>query len=149
MIDVRPFKAEDMLWVISHGVKEVNLRAEPTDEMKTVAREREESGKCFTGWVDGEVVGVGGIDEMWKGVASIWLMVTPYINFHIKEGYKCILEGMKKILKETKLHRIESYGRVDFPECHILFRHLGFEVEGLARKKTPDKVDCIMYGKII
>ena len=149
MIKVKPFKAEDMLYVIENGVLEAGLKAVPTDEMKKVGKEREESGKCITGWVDDEVIGVAGIDPVWEGVGSIWLMLTPAIYRHLKEGYKCICQGMEKLIEDNKLHRIESYGRIDFPECHNLFKHLGFEVEGLARKKTPDKVDCIMYAKVI
>lgn len=151
MISVKPFKAEDMLWVISHGIKEIGLKAIPNDEMKTLAEEREKSGKCLTGWVDGEVVGVAGIDEVWPGITDVvdmWLMLTPYIDRHIVQGYKCILEGMKKLINENKLRRVQSYGRVDFPACHILFEHLGFNVEGLAKAYTPDGVDCIMYAKV-
>lgn len=151
MIEVKPLKAEDILWVISHGVKEVGLKAIPTDEMKALAKEREESGMCVTGWINGEAVCVAGIDELWhkgSGVGNVWLMVTHCIDNNVKEGYRCIRKGLKRLIEEHKLRRLESYGRVDFPQCHILFKHLGFEVEGLARKKTPDKVDCIMYAKV-
>ena len=148
MIDVRDFKADDMLWVLEHGVKEFGLKVIPNNELRQMAKEREESGKCVTGRVDGEIVGVAGIDELWPGVGDIWLMLTPYINRHVKEGYKCILKGMKKLIKEHKLRRVQSYGRVDFPECHILFKHLGFKVEGMAKGYSPDGVDCIMYAKV-
>jgi len=148
MIEVKPLKAEDILWVIEHGVKEVGLKAIPTDKMKALAKEREESGMCITGWVDGEVIGVAGIDKLWEGVGNGWMMLTPLINKNIKEGYACICKGLKKLIKDNNLRRIQSYGRVDFPQCHILFEHLGFKVEGLARKYTPDGVDCILYSLI-
>lgn len=148
MIEVRPMKAEDMLRVISKGIKEMPLKSEPTEELRQTALEREREGRAFSGWVDGEVVGVGGIDVLWKGCANAWLMLTPYINEHLKEGYKCILEGMRKVISENNIRRMQSYGRVDFPACHILFKHLGFKVEGLAKKYTPDGCDCIMYGRV-
>jgi len=148
MIEVKPLKAEDILFVIENGVKEVGLKATPTDEMKALAKEREESGMCFTGWVDGEIIGIAGLDKLWEGVGNMWMMLTPLIDKHLKESYRCILKGMKKLIDENKLRRVQSYGRVDFPECHILFEHLGFKVEGLARKYTPDGVDAIMYAKV-
>lgn len=148
MIDVRPMKAEDMLWVIAHGVKELSLRATPTDEMKKVAKEREESGMCVTGWVNGEPQCVAGIDLLWKGCGDVWLMLTPCIDKNVREGYLCIRKGLKKLIKDHKIRRLQSYGRVDFAECHILFKHLGFEVEGLAREYTADGTDCIMYSLI-
>lgn len=148
MIEVKPFKASDMLWVIDHGVKELNLRATPTDEMKALAKEREESGTCVTGWVDGEIIGIAGLDKLWEGVGNMWMMLTPLVDKHLKESYKCIRQGMKKLIEENNLRRIQSYGRTDFPECHILFDHLGFKAEGIARKYTPDGVDCVMYAKV-
>lgn len=147
-IDVRPLKAEDILYVIEHGVKEIGLKAIPNDEMRILAKEREESGMCVSGWVDNEVVCVAGIDLLWEGCGNVWLMLTPCINKHVKEGYVCIRRGLKKLIKEHKMRRLQSYGRVDFPECHILFEHLGFKVEGMAKAYTPDSVDCVMYAKV-
>ena len=141
-------KAEDMMWVIDNGVLEVNLRSDPTDELLKAAKEREESGKCITGWVDGEIIGVAGIDVLWEGVGDIWLMLTPAIYSHMKDGYRAIRDGMKKLIDDNKMRRIQSHGRVDFPACHNLFAHLGFEVEGLARKYTTDGVDCVLYAKV-
>ena len=148
MIEVKPLKADDILWVIEHGVKEVGLKAVPTDEMRELSLEREKSGTCITGWLDGTIIGVAGIDKCWEGVGDVWLMLTPSINSNVREGYKCIRQGMKKLIKDNKMRRLQSYGRVDFPECHILFKHLGFKVEGLARKYSPDGVDCIMYARL-
>lgn len=148
MIEVKPFKAEDMMWVIENGVLELGLKAEPTEELMDAAIEREISGKCVTGWVDGEIMGVAGIDMLWKNVGEVWLMLTPKIYEHLKEGYKCIRQGMKKLIEDNDLVRVQSHGRVDFPACHILFKHLGFKVEGFAKKYTPDGTDCIYYAKV-
>ncbi|KKN78884.1 hypothetical protein LCGC14_0346560 [marine sediment metagenome] len=148
MIDVRPMKAEDMLWVMTHGLKERNLRFDTNEETYKAAKEREESGMCVTGWIDGQPECVAGIDIMWEGVGDVWLMITPFIDNHVKESYKCIRKGLKKLIKDHKIRRLQSYGRVDFPECHTLFAHLGFKVEGLAKAYTSDGVDAIMYGKI-
>ena len=147
-IEVKKFRAEDMLWVISHGVLEAGLKAQPDDEMKAVAKEREESGKCITGWVDDEIIGVAGIDMLWKGCGDIWLMLTPAIYKNVREGYRCIRDGMKKLIDDNNLRRVQSYGRVDFAACHNHFAHLGFEVEGMAKGYTSDGVDCIMYAKV-
>ena len=147
-IEVKPMKAEDLLWVISHGVKEVQLKMTPTDDMKAIAKEREESGMCVTGWVNGEAQCVAGIDLKWEGCGDVWLMVTPCIDKNIRAGYTCIRRGLKKLIKEHKIRRLQSYGRTDFMQCHVLFKHLGFKVEGLARKYTSDGCDCILYSLI-
>ena len=148
MINITPLKAEDILYVIEHGVKEVGLKAHPTKDMIQAAREREESGLCTTGWVDGKIVGCGGIDILWEGVGEVWLMLTPYINEKPKEGYRCIREGFNKLIENNNLRRIQGYGRAGFHEAHIPFKHLGFSVEGKMKQYTPDGVDCIMYARI-
>ena len=148
MIEIKPFKADDMLYVISHGVLEVGLRSDPTDELRKIAKEREDSGKCITGWVDEEIVGVAGIDPIWEGVGDVWLMLTPAIYSNVKETYRCIKEGLQKLIEDNNLRRVQSYGRVDFAPCHVLFKHLKFKVEGMAKKYSPDGVDCIMYAKV-
>jgi hypothetical protein len=148
LIEVKPMKAEDLLYVIKNGVKEVQLKMTPTEEMKVIAKQREESGMCVTGWVNGKPECVAGIDLLWEGVGDVWLMVTPAIDRQVKESYKCIRMGLKKLIEDHKLRRLQSYGRVDFKQCHTLFSHLGFEVEGLAREYTADGIDAIMYSLI-
>ena len=148
MIEVRPLKADDMLFVIENGVKEYGLKATPNKDMAELAKEREESGLCVTGWVDGEIVGVGGIQILWEGVGEVWLMLTPYINKKPKEGYRCIRNGFEKLLKENKLRRVQGFGRIGFHQSHILFKHLGFKAEGKLRKYAPDGADVIIYALI-
>jgi hypothetical protein len=141
-------KAEDMLFVMTHGLKECGLKFNTDEETYKAAKEREESGMCVTGWIDGQPECVAGIDLLWEGVGDVWLMVTPAIDKHVKEGYKLIRMGLKKLIKDHKIRRLQSYGRVDYAQCHTLFKHLGFEVEGLARAYSSDGVDCILYSLV-
>ncbi len=143
MIDVRPMLAEDMMWVLRHGVKEANIKAD-----KKAAKEREESGMCVTGWVNGRPECVAGIDLLWEGVGDVWLMVTPRIDTMKREGFVCIRKGLKKLIKDNKIRRLQSYARIDFPECHTLFKHLGFIKEGTAKGYCPDGSDAILYARI-
>ena len=148
MIDVRPLKAEDILWVIENGVKEFGIKVIPNEDIKAKAKEREESGQCRTGWVNGEIIGCAGIDILWEGVGEAWLMLTPAVHTHLTDSWLCIQKGFKELIEKNKLRRVQAWGRIGFDECHILFKHLGFKPEGIARKYTPDGVDCILYALI-
>ena len=145
-IKITPLKAEDILYVIENGVREVQLKATPDKDMAQLAKESEESGLCITGWVDGKVIGVGGIKILWEGVGEVWALFTSYKKS--KGAYKCIRDGLEKLIEDNKLRRIQGYGRIGFPQSHILFKHLGFKPEGIMRKYTPDGVDVIMYARI-
>ena len=148
MFEVKPLKAEDILYVVETGVKELGLKAHTNSDIAKLAEEREESGMCVTGFVDGIIIGCGGIDMLWEGVGEAWLLLTPYINQKPKEGYRCILKGFKQLIENNNLRRIQGYGRIGFHEAHNLFSHLKFKPEGIARKYTPDGVDCILYALI-
>ena len=134
-----------MLRAIQLGVKEVGMSALPNTQLIELAKQREGEGHCITGEIDGDIIGVGGID---KGVANMWMLVTPLIDLHVCSSYRAIRDSVHKLFVDNDLWRAETYGRVDFPQCHILLKHLGFKVEGLARKRMPDKVDAIMYAKV-
>lgn len=146
--EIRPMIAEDMLWIIENGVKEFGLKCYPTDEMRELAISRENNGQCITGIVDGQIVGVGGVDVMWPGVGEVWMMLSCETNTYPKMTYKVIRDGLNKLIEDNNFFRTQAWARVDFPMAHTLFRHLGFEVEGRAKKYTPDGVDAILYAKV-
>jgi len=142
----RPLKAEDMIWVIENGVKEFGLKCMSNARIRELAEAREANGQCITGIVNDEIVGCGGIDLLWKGVGEVWLTLSYEVDKYPKRAYEVIKEGLEKLIKDNGLWRIEAWGRLDFPQAHTLFRHLGFKPEGKARKRTPDKVDCLLYA---
>ncbi len=134
--------------MIEHGVLELSMRATPNDDLRRMAKEREESNTCLTAWVDDKIVAVAGIDKLWEGVGEIWFMATPYLVEKPKSGFRCIRDGMAKLIKKHGMRRVQSAGRMDFPQCHILFKHLKFKAEGIMEAYTSDGVDCILYSLI-
>ncbi len=148
MIEVLPLKKEDMIWVIENGAKEVGLKSIPTKEIEKLAQEREDSGLCVTGWVDGHIIGVSGIELLWEGVGEVWLILSSYIDHNPKECFRCIKDGLEILIKRAGLRRTQGYGRIGFHQAHILYKHLGFKAEGIMKEFTPDGVDCIMYARL-
>lgn len=146
MINIKPLKAEDMIWVVEHGVKEVGLRMDSNGALEKVAKEREESGLCKTGFVNGEIVGCAGADLLWEGTAEVWATLTYSVDASPIATFMCIREGLKEIMSDNNLTRVQAYARVNLPNANRLLTNLGFEREGLMRKFTPDNVDCYMYS---
>lgn len=149
MIEITPFKAEDMLEALEMGIKEVGVSVLPTEQLISLAQDREDDGHNITGRVNGHLIGVGGVDILWPGVANMWMMVTPVIDKYVLSSYKAICQGVDKLFTDNHLWRAETYGRVDFPECHVLLSHIGFKPEGLTRQRMPDKTDAILYARLI
>jgi RimJ/RimL family protein N-acetyltransferase len=143
--EIRPFKAQDMLEIISGETKEYGLDLYSNEQ---VAEQTERDGLSVTGLVDGEIVGCGGIRKMWDGVGECWLILSPEVDKYPLSAYICIKQGIEKLIDENNFIRLQAWGRLDFPQAHTLFKHLGFKPEGTAKKYTPDGVDCILYAKV-
>ena len=143
---VRPFLAEDMLSIIADGTKENGLKYYGAGTLEELAQQTEDDGLSVTGIVNDEIVGCGGIRKLWNGVGEFWLMLSPITNLYPIRTYECIRDGFEQLIEENDFVRLQAWGRVGFTKAHTLFRHLKFKPEGIARKYTPDGVDCILYA---
>ena len=146
MIDIRPFVANDMRQVMIAGIKEVGVNPLSDKQDMQINEDREANGQCRTCLINGKVVGCGGIDLMWPGVGEVWVALSNDIS--AITAYRGIAKGLKRVMKDNDLWRVQGWARVVFKEAHALFQHLGMEEEGVARKYTPDGVDCVLYSKV-
>lgn len=146
---VMPFIAEDMLWIIENGIKEFGIKCIPTEQMTELAIAREANGQCITGWVDGKIVGCGGIDIMWPGVGEVWMFLSYEADKQTVRAFRVIKKGIRKLIEDNDLQRCQAWCGKDFTQGHTLFRHLGFKPEGIAEKYLPDGTDAILYARII
>jgi len=107
---VMPFHAEDMLWILQNGIKEFGLKCIPSEQMIELAQAREENGQCVTGWVDGKIVGCGGIDLMWPGVGEVWLFVSYETDIVPIRAFRVIRDGLQRGAGKTSLKATLSLG---------------------------------------
>lgn len=145
---VMPFHAEDMLWIIERGIKEFGVKCIPNEQMIELAETREVNGQCITGWVEGNIVGCGGIDLMWPGVGEVWMYLSYETDKYPVKAFRVIKKGIKKLIDDNDLQRCQGWCRIGFDKGHTLFRHLGFEPEGIAKKYMSDGTDAILYAKV-
>lgn len=146
---IRPMKAEDMVWLVENGVKEIGMGAFPTDQLKELAAYREEQGHGITGMYNGHIVGCAGVDILWEGVAEAWCLLSMETDKFKIKTYLAIQEGLEKLIKDNNLRRVQAWADVDFHRAHTLFKHLGFKAEGIARGYLPNGNDALLYARII
>lgn len=144
----RPFIAEDMMTIIAEGTKEEGIQYYGHGTLQELAEQTEKDGLSMTGIVEDKIVGCGGIRKLWTGTGEVWLMLSPQTSTYPIRTYECIRNGLQQLIDENDFVRLQAWGRVGFAKAHTLFRHLGFKVEGRARKYTPDGVDCLLYSLI-
>ncbi len=106
---------------------------------------------AYTIIFDDEIVGVGGMIILWKGVAEMWLMLTANCR---KEGFfgiiafEAIKNKVDEMLEEHKIRRAQATVRIDFPKAKKMVKALGFELEGIMKSYTPDGADVELYARI-
>jgi hypothetical protein len=147
-VEIKPFQAEDMIFIIGDGVKEGNISLYGDANLQSLADNLVKDGMSMTGYVDGKIVACGGIKKLWDGVGEVWLMLSPEIDKLTLRTGECIFRGLDELIRNNDFVRLQGWCRKDFVKAHTLFKHLGFTPEGVARKYTPDGVDCILYGKV-
>jgi hypothetical protein len=136
-----------MLWLVEHGAKEGSLKGYSRSQIAELAEEREKGDNCYTAWHDSEIIACGGMDLLWEGVGQVWI-IMPEKTRHAKSLFRLFKNKLDYLTKKNNLWRVQAYARIGLDESHTLLRHLGFETEGIMRKYTPDKADCILYAKV-
>lgn len=102
----------------------------------------------FTGLFRDEIVGFGGVHDIWPGVGECWVV----FNLKFINKPKLLFENTKKvfsaILGTNQYHRLQATCRVDVPITANFLEHLGFEIESVLHKFGTDKADFFMYAKV-
>lgn len=136
-----PFKAEH-LELIELQPHQEGFSIQIAD--KKYGKSLESAGHCFTGIVDGKIVGCAGLVVQWDNRAVAWALLS-------KDAGKYMLSMVRKIdeyLKLCGIRRVEATAICGFKPGARLLEMLGFEYEGIARKFTPGGDDVFMYARI-
>ena len=107
---------------------------------------------CYTAIFEGNVVGIGGLNQWREGVGLFWLIITDMClkgGLHGIIALQAIRDKTNELIESNNLWRAEAHVRVDFPKAIKMIEFLGFQREGTMRKFFPDKVDGYLYSRII
>lgn len=92
---------------------------------------------------DGEIVGCGGIQKLWKGVGEAWLILGDYaLEYPIEVGLKCI--RLFRVMG-PEFHRIQAHVLEGFDKGIQLVEAIGFEHESLMKQYSPNKENYHRY----
>lgn len=110
------------------------------------AQKHAQEGPAWTGTVDGDVIGAGGVHLFWDGVGEAWVELSPKAVNHAKSVFRAIKRGLQIVWTAHTMKRIQATARVDMPSAHRLLEHLGFVREGRLRSYGQDGSDSYMYA---
>ncbi len=98
---------------------------------------------------DKNIVAVGGVHEMWQGVAEGWVILSKHAypwKVSLARYAKTLFEV---ILKNKKLHRVQASVHAENLEAIKFAEWMGFKKEGVMAKFGPDRSDYFRMAKVI
>lgn len=105
-----------------------------------------EKGEAYTLTIDGKVICIAGLFEMWPGVAEVWTLMSDEAH---RYGI-AITRFIKKLIAEHTgdYHRVQCTVAEDYEISHKWLNVLGFEREGLLRKFARTGDSYYMYARV-
>lgn len=92
-----------------------------------------------------DVIGIGGVTNMTKGVGYVWLDFSDKVD-----SYKfSIIKLLKEVLAQcSDMHRLQCDVRVDNKQWVNFVKYMGFKEEGVMRKFNSDRSDSYMMALV-
>lgn len=106
-----------------------------------------QTGDCYIGLKDEEMLGCGGIVEFCPKNGFVWLLMNKEIKFYSKSILKFMKTLLDYLFVVKNFVRLQCFCLADTPEAPRLLEHLKFKQEGRLRKFAQSK-DCFIYGLI-
>ena len=144
IVQFQPDHARELL----NGEMNIGAPANPKDFLKFVD-EMVVNGMSFSGIVNGEVIGSGGIVPVYKHMAEVWLLLSGKVYKNRLTTIRNILINMDKMQKQHQFVRLQAAVKASWPEAVRFASWMGFENEGLMRKFGPDHEDYYRFAKVI
>lgn len=118
----------------------------PNSAKELIAYER--GGYSWTATVGTQILGAGGVVQIWEGVACCWLLSTPLVEKYKLFLHRTVRNVIIKATENLNLHRIETAILTDHQVSQQWAERLGFINEGLMRKFDSKGNDYYRYALV-
>jgi hypothetical protein len=105
-------------------------------------------GLAVTALVHGKPVAMFGCIILWTGVGEMWSIISDDARRYPKQLTIVAKEFSDIVTQSLSLHRLQITVRSDEPRALRWAEYLGFEVEGLMRKYSPDFEDTYILARV-
>ena len=91
----------------------------------------------------GEIIGCGGVNELWGGVGEAWLILGDKAFDYPVTVLRQTVRNFRTMI--GKFHRIQAHVLEGFDKGVQLVSALGFELEGTLKQYGPNKENYLRY----
>ena len=106
------------------------------------------NGPAYTFWKDEEPVAVMGVIPAYTGVGGVWCVISDSARGKGTELSRRARRLLTLTMERLNLHRVHAFVRRDNSEYIRWARFMGFNVEGVMFKGTPEKKDMVIMAKV-
>jgi hypothetical protein len=104
-------------------------------------------GDCYSAFYGTELIFMGGVRILHKGVGEAWVLCSKCITRFVRELYYHSNRYLLYIAKKNKLVRIQAHIDAQWREACDFIENIGFKREGLLKKCFFHR-DYFIYGRI-
>ena len=122
-MDVKPYKREFLYHFKYDGVE----KEYHGEDIIPIVEFYEKIGKCFVGFINGEIIGVGGIYPLWKDAGGCFLFLNKSASKYKKSVFKVLVQYLNIYIKEYKIKNIVVECLENCLSANNLITHLGFK----------------------
>ena len=103
-------------------------------------------GPAWTGMIGDAIGGCAGIMILSPGVGEAWAVLTPLGLAHMRFMHRAVREGLRTIIADHGLRRVQARVVADFFPGRLWVAHLGFQEESRMYRAAPGGGDFLMYA---
>jgi len=145
-IEIRPFERQHAIEIAESGARMPDLKIDE-DFMLWLDQAEQFNKLSFSGFLEGRLVGCGGLVIPWPGMAEAWILLVKDIQ-KLCVNPAVVRRKLKGLIRKYGLRRVQAPLRADFDAGIKYAKYLGFEYEGCHRKYHRDGTDAYMYAII-
>ena len=142
-----PFQAEHGFALVAGQLN--NDKNRPSPNFGNFIPELVQQDMAFTGIENGHLIVVSGVYVLWSGVGEGWFLASKKIEDHKVAAIRAVKKGLKKIITDNGLHRVQAAVRSDWKDANRLARYLGMQHEGTMRQYGIEKEDFERWAWVL
>ena len=147
-VKIIPYEPVHAYDILERNIRECDVQLTGYPDWEQWVENWKTGGPAYTLVIDGQIVGCAGVMLLKWGRGEAWTLLSGLLYQYPKTCFKAVRDGLKGIIRDEGLTRVQALVRPDFEEGKRFMSHLGFKEEGILAAYGPGGEDVIMFGRV-
>ncbi len=145
-ITIRPYELSHFKRLVVRPHEETIKRVVRLSDTEWAQAIGKEAVEAYTGYVNGEVFAIGGLNVLWPGVGEVWVIGSPTIPDYRISYVRAVKFYLKYFREKYKLKRVQAQIVADYDMLRRFVEKLGFKYEGTLHRYCGGDLDNCIYA---